>query len=472
MALSTSKSLENNTARNIAVNALAEHQRTETFIQECLNDIFNSAKPDIKERNFATELAFGTMRHIITIDAIIDKFSQRPINKIDKNMLHILRVGMYQMLYLDGQQDHAVVFETVQQVKAVISSMGAHKFVNAILRNAQRALEDNKTCSDYTNHRNVMWKRMNHAVLINENYLPNSKSNVEKFFSVAYSHPKWLADKWLKYYGKRKTHRLCLTNNERPLLTLRVNTLKTDAESYGKKLTEMDMPFEKIEDVFLLLKPINPVLLPNYQEGHFSIQDLTATLVAQALDPKAGENVLDMCAAPGGKTCHIAALMGDKGTILATDLFEEKLTPIKENAKRLGIKSIKTELIDVLESGYTDSFDAILIDAPCSNTGVFARRVEARYKLTPASIKKLVKTQNVILGKAARLIKPGGRILYSTCSIDPNENERLINMFLSDNPNFTLEKEQLTLPQCQIDPETNKTTYWQDGGYYALLTSK
>jgi len=471
MAKPSIRPLENDAARNIAVNALTIHQKNNTYIQDCLNDIFNTAKPTPQERAFATELAFGTARHKFTIDALINKFSARPIKSIDTDMLHILRVGMYQVFYLDGQQDHAVVFETVQQVKQVIASPGGHKFVNAILRNALRSLENAKTCSNYTNHRSVVWKTLNQAVLINEKYLPNSKTNIEKFFSVAYSHPKWIIDRWLKFYGKSKTHSLCLTNNERPLISIRVNTLKISAEDYHKKLTKMEMPFEQIESSFILHKSINPVLLPGYEEGLFSVQDITAAQLAEVLAPKENEAILDMCAAPGGKTCHIAELMGNKGAITATDVSQEKLNPIGINAKRLGIKTIKTALIDDIPEGGKQKFDAILIDAPCSNSGVFARRVEARYNLSPASLKQLVKTQKQLLKKAVTLLNPNGRILYSTCSIDPNENERLIAAFLSDNEQFTLTQSLLTLPQTQYDKETASTNYWQDGGYHALLQS-
>ena len=465
------RTLENNAARNIAVNALTIHQKSDTYIQDCLNEIFNVAKPTPQDRAFATELAFGTMRHKLTIDALINKFSARPIKSIDTDMLHILRVGIYQIFYLDGQQDHAVVYETVQQVKQVIASPGGHKFVNAILRNALRALENAKTCSSYTNHRNVVWKTINQAVLISEKFLPNGKTNIEKFFSITYSHPKWIVDRWLKFYGKAKTHTLCLTNNERPLISIRVNTLKISAEDYHTKLAKMNMPFDQIDTSFILHKSINPVLLPGYEEGLFSVQDITAAQIAEVLAPNKNETILDMCASPGGKTCHIAERMGDKGTIIATDVSQEKLKPITVNAKRLGIKQIKTALINEISEDGKQKFDAILIDAPCSNTGVFARRVEARYNLTPASIKQLVKTQKALLKKAVALLKPNGRILYSTCSIDPNENERLIATFLSDNDQFTLTQSLLTLPKTQHDKETETTTYWQDGGYHALLQS-
>jgi len=469
--------LKNISARNIAVNSLFAFTHGNNRIQETLDAIFRRHKSDSLTKAQATELAYGTCRYLITLDHIIGKYSSRPLRGIDATVVHILQVALYQMIYHNQSHDFAVVNEAVNQAKQYQQRSGA--FVNAILRSVQRDMEGLVTAGDENlNYQAVLWLDAEQGRLFKTSLLPDRGKNPAKYYSVAFSYPLWLTQRWLKTFDKDTVLRICMAGNARPLPSLRVNSLWGSVEKLKDLLGGAGVRTISKGPALLPQQSVVPNQLPGYDEGAFYVQDITAMSAAPLLNPQPGQKILDLCAAPGGKGTHMGQLMNNQGVIIACDLDRQKLDVIQENCKRLGVTIVQTctpEELEVL-SKQDGPFDAAMVDVPCSNTAVLARRVEARHLLKPIHIQRNSNTQYHLLEKAARLVKDGGHILYSTCSIEPAENNLLIKKFLQNNPTATLLQEKLTLPEVALPTETDTlatesscATGYHDGGYTALL---
>jgi 16S rRNA (cytosine967-C5)-methyltransferase len=381
------------------------------------------------------------------------------------------------MIYHNQPHDFAVVNEAVNQAKQYQQRSGA--FVNAILRSAQRDIAGLVTTGDENlNHRAILWLDAAQGRLFKTSLLPDRGKNPAKYYSVAFSYPLWLTQRWLKTFDKDTVLQICIAGNARPLPTLRVNSLWGNVEKLKGLLDGVGVKTICKEPALLPQQPITPNKLPGYDEGAFYVQDITAMSAAPLLNPQPGQKILDLCAAPGGKTTHLGQLMNNQGTIIACDLDQQKLDVIRENCQRLGVNIVETctpERLEDLSRQY-GPFDSVLVDVPCSNTAVLARRVEARHLLKPIHIQRNSTTQYHLLEKASRFVKNGGHILYSTCSIEPAENDLLIKKFLQNNPKATVLQENLTLPEATVSAEANTTTTesahassYHDGGYTALI---
>ena len=469
--------LKNTTARNIAVNGLFAFTHGKNRIQETLDTIFRLHQSDSLTKTQATELAYGTCRYLITLDHLIGKYSSRPLRGIDAAVVHILQVALYQMIYHNQSHDFAVVNEAVNQAKQYQQRAGA--FVNAILRSVQRDMEGLVTAGDENlNHQAILWLNGEQGRLFKTSILADRTKNPAKYYSVAFSYPLWLTQRWLKTFDKDTVLRICTAGNARPLPSLRVNSLWGSVEKLQGLLDSAGVKTISKESALLPQQPITPSQLPGYDEGAFYVQDITAMSAAPLLNPQPGQKILDLCAAPGGKSTHLGQLMNNQGTIIACDLDQQKLDVIKENCKRLGVTIVQTctpDELDALSKQY-GPFDAALVDVPCSNTAVLARRVEARHLLKPIHIQRNSNTQYHLLEKASWLVKDGGHILYSTCSIEPAENNLLIKKFLQNNPKATILQEKLTLPEVAVSAEANAPATdpahiysYHDGGYTALI---
>ena len=295
--------------------------------------------------------------------------------------------------------------------------------------------------------------------------LDDPQKNPAAYLANAFSLPAWLTKDWINNLTYQTAYDVCLASNTPPKIYIRPNTLISNTQKISDILTKNDILHEITPDnsAIMLNAPAAINSLPGLAEGLFTIQDITASLPVKALNPKPGENILDLCAAPGTKTTQLAELMNNTGSITATDINKKRLPKLHQNIKRLKIDIIKVVDYETLIN-LKQKFDVILIDAPCSNTGVLAKRTEARHNISQKFIRQLTQTQQNLLDIAAKMTKPNAKICYSTCSIQKNENQDIINAFLKNNPAFKLEEQKLSLP--------NAKNINSDGGFYAILTEQ
>jgi len=393
------------------------------------------------DRSLCQELVYGIVRRQATLDWLIARKTEGRQQK--PALQNLLRLGLYQIFWLDRIPPHAAVHETVELAKREGFGPKAG-FVNAVLRGYLRE-------SDAT-----------------KQLLADLKTSDP---AVGFSHPQWLVEKWQKHFGQDRTRQLLEWNNAPPKTFARVNTLKTDAGKLIEKWREENVEYDfvrrdflrgtDLEAIIFELKSHPPLAsLESFRNGWFYIQDPGTLLAPLELSPRSGETILDLCAALGGKTTFIAQLMNDTGKITAGDISEERLKLIQENCLRLGVTCVSTVPIDHQLSTINQTrFDRILIDAPCSNTGVLRRRVDLRWRITPEEISRLQQAQLDLLKTAAPRLKPGGVLVYSTCSLEPEENSTVVQAFLQEHKDFKLERERELLP----------FTDNVDGAFVALL---
>lgn len=401
-------------AREIALNILKDINVGGAYSNYAINRRI-SDEISIKDENFIREIVYGVVENRIYIDYIISKASRIKMNKIHPTILEILRMGVYQMVFMDRIPDSAAVNEAVILSKKY-GHRGVSGFVNGVLRNISR----NK-----------------------EIYRKIDETSKLDYLSVKYSYPKWILERWISDYGEEFTEKLCEVNNTKPLLNLRVNTLKTNRkdlihrlENYGYIAYETKYAREGI----VVENPRRITEIEEFKQGLFIIQDESSMLVGQISNPKKQSYVIDLCSAPGGKATHMAQIMGNQGHIRSRDIYDHKLRLIRENAKRLGIDIISTEIHDamVLDENLIGKMDYCLVDAPCSGLGIIRRRPEIKWNRKEEDISRLKDIQLKILNNAKQYTKPGGTIIYSTCTISKDENERVINSFLSENKDLKL----------------------------------
>ncbi len=382
---------------------------------------------------FVRELVYGVIKNKYYLDHCLRQFIKKGFSGLRTNELCILRLGAYQILFMGSVPGYAACSETVELAKKYCK--GKTGFVNGVLR----SLERNKDSV----------------------YEPSGDDPAE-YISVKYSLEKWIAELLLNIYGQDKTAAYMEAVNSSPELCLRVNILKTDRDSLLKELTEegFEVRPSAISERSLIAKGSGILESRAFREGRFAVQDQASTLAADILDAGPGMTVADVCAAPGGKTAAIAESMNDQGSIYAYDVYEHKLRLIDELMERNGISIVKTEIGDgrELNSSLTGKCDRVLCDVPCSGFGVMGRKPEIKYK-KELDLTELSDVQKKILDNASRYLKPSGALVYSTCTVDPLENEDVVNAFLKDNKEFRKEKE------IHLDPVNSGT----DGFYICKL---
>lgn len=374
-----------------------------------------SSSIDPKDENLIREIVYGVIENRLYLDYIISKLSSVKIKKIQPAILDILRMGVYQIAFMEKIPDRAAVNEAVN-----LSKKYGHKrvtgFVNGILRNFSR----NK-----------------------EKLMVVDKTDPKEFLSIKYSYPLWLVKRWIDEFGYEFTEKLCIENNLRPKLNLRTNRIKINREELSARLTTYGYTVyntKYAEDGIVVENPIRITDLEEFKQGLFTIQDESSMLVGQITNPKRGSLVLDMCSAPGGKATHMAEIMGNDGRIISRDIYEHKLKLVEENSNRLGIDIIETEIFDAteLDKSMIGKVDYCIIDAPCSGLGIIRRRPDIKWNRNEEDIKKLTSMQKVILDNAKHYVKTGGIIIYSTCTIGRDENLNIISDFLKENKEFSL----------------------------------
>ncbi|SEJ11367.1 NusB antitermination factor [Propionispira arboris] len=440
-------------AREIALKIINDVHTNDAYANVSLTRELRKHEVSDQDRRFVTELVYGCVKAGDSLDWILSQYINRPIKKIAPIIQDVLRLGIYQIFFMDKVPESAACNQSVELAKKY-GHIGTVKFVNAVLRNAVRQPEK--------------------AVY------PNGKGQATKYAALAYNHPEWLVKRWIKEFGYDMAVKLCEFNNTNAALSIRTNTLKTNRSDLMNILSaEQVVCYESEWTPEGLVCQSHPAMdqIKSLTEGLFQVQDESSMLVAHVLDPQPGEFIIDTCSAPGGKTTHIAALMQNKGRVLATDIYEHKLKRVNENAERLGIQIIQTELLDATQIGdvYEQQADRVLVDAPCSGLGVLRRKPDARWKKSPALLVELPKLQIEILKSAAKAVKPGGVLVYSTCTIAKEENQTVVNLFLADHPEFELEQTGQFLPYAK-----QKTTMVQllphiagtDGFFIARMKRK
>jgi 16S rRNA (cytosine967-C5)-methyltransferase len=402
------------TSRDLALEVLYNCGQDGLFAHKALLEVQRLRRPEAKARATATEMAFGTIRMALALDNIIEGASGRKTSSLDPEVLNILQLAVYQLNYMRHEAAFAVVDSAVEQAKK-ISNPGSSGFVNAILRKISQP--------GFTP------------------LLPNKQRQPAKWLSVTQSHPLWIVEEWIARFGPDRAFAMCAYDNEAPSATIRVNTIKTNRDELIRSLAAEQKTASTgiYSNQAIRLKGwLGAASGTLFEKGMYSVQDESSMLVAEAIQPRPGELILDLCSAPGGKACHAAELSGDEAHIIACDSNEKRLELVKENAVRLGLKSIETVLADAgsLYLSYKGKADAAIADVPCSGLGVLARRPDARWRKSPQQHFECAGIGATILDSAALCLKPGGRLVFSTCTISELENEAQIESFLKRHPEF------------------------------------
>lgn len=405
-------------AREIALKVLYDIDKKEAYSNIILDEALGQARKtsnemDARDIGFISEIVYGTISWKLTIDEIIKKHSNIRIKKISPWILNILRMSIYQILFLDKVPKSAAVNEGVNLAKRY-GHKASSNFVNAVLRKVD--------IKDYEEFFTI-------------------KDDVERI-SKTTSMPIWMVEELAKQNTIQKVEEICQASNLKPKLYIRVNTLKTDKQSLVKKLERENIKVEngEMENFLMLEGAKNIEKLKSFQEGLFTVQDEAAGFIPMMLQPKPNEKVLDACSSPGGKTTYMAQLMNNQGEIKAWDLHEHRVRLVEKTAKRLDITIIQTEVKDatIYEKKYFGYFDKILLDVPCLGVGVLKRKPDIKWKRKKEDIEKITKIQKEILENCSKYLKDEGELVYSTCSILEEENEEIIQNFIKSNRNFEI----------------------------------
>lgn len=399
------------TARQVAFEALNKINQQGGYSNIVVDNMINTNSLDSRDSAFATMLVYGVVERMITLDWIISNHSSVALEKIDKKVLSILRLGVYQILFVNSVPDSASVNESVNLAKYCKMSK-ASGFVNAVLRSIIRNRENLLDFSGIT--------------------------NLPKRFSLEYSCPEWLTKLWIESYGEERTKSFLQSSLGKAPTYARVNTLKTDIDALISDLEKEGIKSQKsnIENCLILLDSASAIKSQAFSKGYFHIQDIASQMCVKYAEIKPQMTVYDVCSAPGGKAFTTAEYMNDSGKLLAFDLHEKRVKLIREGADRLGITCIESNIGDATVFNESlEPADVVLCDVVCSGLGVIRRKPETKYK-NPSDIERLPDIQLKILNNASKYVKVGGSVIYSTCTVNKNENEGVVEAFLKENANF------------------------------------
>ncbi len=427
--------------RRAAVELLSRIDTEGTYSNLGIQEALGAARYTAADRRLLTRLVYGVLENRLYIDALLRSVSKTPPEKMKPWVRNALRIGVYQLFWMERVPSSAAVNESVKLVKLRYDKLSP--FANGVLRTLQRqgpALEE-------------------------------ARGEEAHSLSLRYSHPLWLVERWLDRFGAEQTVRILEADNRPAGLTLRVNPLKTAAEDLrallaGQGVRTEPSPYlgEALQVSDLGDRELPE--LPAFKEGLFSIQDVSSMLVGRAAAPRPGDRILDLCAAPGGKTTHLAELMGDRGTVVARDIHPHKVRLIEEAALRLGLKSIEAGQGDAArpEAAWKEAFDHVLLDAPCSGTGIIRKKPEIRYNRTAADVESLAALQFTLLQQAGSCVKNHGQLIYSTCTMEYEENEGVVRRFLAENPDFRLVDVNSRIPEALRSPAPHISIFPGDNG--------
>ncbi len=434
--------------RGTAIKILNRIERTDAYLDKLLDTELRSKEIADIDKSLLAELVHGVIRWQGRLDWILNGFTHGNFSKSEVNVRNTLRVALYQILFLTHVPQYAAVNEAVEFAKRIRGEKYGN-LVNGVLRSIIRSLDGI--------------------------HYPKEEDDPVQYLAVYYSHPQWMVKRWFQRFERSELEKFLSANNEVPGLTLRINKLKIAPPEFLALLDQQKISYQGSAyiDYYIKVKSLSGISQMNiFQSGFFSIQDESAALPILLLNPQPGERVIDMCAAPGGKTTFIAELMQNSGEILAVDKYETKLNYIKMGCDRLGITQVKILVADATELS-TEPADKILVDAPCSGLGVLRKKPDIKWKREPEDIPRLAKQQRLLLENAARLLKPGGVLVYSTCTTEPEENENILAVFLQKHPEFRLEDASAFVNKAVVTAEGYVATFPHrhriDGSFAARL---
>ncbi|HED05633.1 MAG TPA: 16S rRNA (cytosine(967)-C(5))-methyltransferase RsmB [Ignavibacteria bacterium] len=434
--------------RGLAVKILNRVERTDAYLERLLDNEMRNSELNGHDKALLYEIVHGVIRWMGRLDWVLNGFYKGQFSKAIPNLKNGLRVALYQILFLDRVPDYAAVDEAVEFVKKLQGQKPAN-LTNAILRNIVRSK--------------------------NAIRFPDSEEDLIGYLSAYYSHPSWMIKRYLERFGRTETEKLLAANNDKPYLTLKVNALKTNPDEFKNLLHSVNLRFKQgkyLPEFFQLQNLTNITAWEYYGKGYFNIQDESAGLACRLLNVASGMRVLDLCAAPGGKSACLAGLMHNQGEIVALDRYESRLKILRKNMERLGITSVKTIEINAID--YLDSeFDRVLADVPCSGSGTLSKKPDIKWKKDLFDIRKMNELQYNLLLKAGSLVKLNGYVVYSTCSIEPEENIEIVKKFLNEYPDFKFVSASGDFPDELLDKDgciqTLPHIHQTDGAFAAKL---
>jgi 16S rRNA (cytosine967-C5)-methyltransferase len=424
--------------RQLAFIALKEVHKG-AYADVALDRVLQKFKLPDNDRRLMTELVYGSVRRQRTLDTLIDQIATKKAQQQPPDLRTILHLGFYQLRYQQRIPASAAVNTTVELAKENAFS-GLTGFVNGLLRQYLRLAE---TSPDPLK-------------------LPE---NAVERLGILYSFPDWIIEAWLEQLGFEETEKLCEWMNQTPTIDLRVNILRSSLEEVESAFNSAGVLVSRIPHLPQALRLIGNAgaiqNLPGFREGWWTVQDSSAQLVGHLLDPKPGDVVIDVCAAPGGKTTHIAELMGDRGKVWACDKTASRLRKLKENAQRLNLQSIEICTADSRNlPQFYQTADRVLLDAPCSGLGTMHRHADARWRQTPESVRELSQLQFGLLSHTSNFVKLGGLLVYATCTLHPTENEEVISRFLADSPDWQIEPPRQESPYSTYSTPSGCLKVW------------
>jgi 16S rRNA (cytosine967-C5)-methyltransferase len=437
--------------RGTAVKILNRVERSDAYLDKLMDAELRSDEMNELDKGLMNEIVTGVIRWKMKLDWVLTGFFHGNFTKSETNIKNALRVALYQIQFLDRVPQSAAVNEAVEFIKRMRGQKVAD-LVNAVLRNIIRNIE------------NIRY--------------PDPEEDKNRHLAVIESHPVWMAKRWVERYGYDEAKLLMEANNSIPDLALRINRLKVDLHYFLSLLDKHQIQYtiSKYLDHFVRVQHMAGIGGSElFQQGYFAVQDESAGIPVLLLDPKPGERVIDLCSAPGGKTTFIGELMKNIGEIIAVDRYETRLHLVKNACQRLGVSNVHL-IADDGASIEIPPADKVLVDAPCSGLGVLSKKPDAKWKRDVDDILKLVHLQKALLENAVRLVKPGGVLVYSTCTIEPEENFDLIKEFLIQHPEFSIEPAQQFVHQdlvkSQGHVETFQHKHGMDGSFSVRLRKK
>ena len=443
-------------ARTLSVKILTRVERTDSYLDKLIDYEIKTEILNDYDKSLLNEICHGVIRWMRRLDWFLNGFYRGQWEKCMPEIKNTLRVALYQILFLNKIPDYAAVNEATEFVKRISTQKHAD-VVNGLLRTIIRTKD--------------------------ELIYPTREIDEVKYLGIMQSHPNWMVKRWIQRFGFDEAEKLAESNNKRPILTVRINTLKTSKEDFLKKLTEKNIVYRfcKYTENFITLRLMSKIYLDeDFKNGYYAIQDESAGLVSVLLGPQDNDLILDMCAAPGGKSSHIAQLLGNKGRLIAVDKYDAKIKMLKENFERLGITNtefVQDDAAEFMNETITsEKFDKILLDAPCSGLGVLSKKPDIRWKREIEDVLNLSKLQLKMLENASRYVKPGGVIVYSTCTTEPEENIEVVKAFLDAHPEFSIDNASKYVNRDLVNEEGCIETFPHrngiDGSFAARLMKK